>query len=134
MKTDIKEDNFTLFGRIVASQLHNMSDASQTGYGQCSYLRLVDGNGRIHCSLVLGKACEAPLRSVTIPRLELTAATISVRVASVLKEELDYEELQDFYWTDTKVVLGFISNESRRFHVQVANRVQLIRDQTTPKE
>ena len=111
-----------------------MSDASQTGYGQCSYLRLVDGNGRIHCSLVLGKACEAPLRSVTIPRLELTAATISVRVASVLKEELDYEELQDFYWTDTKVVLGFISNESRRFHVQVANRVQLIRDQTTPKE
>ena len=32
------------FGRIVTSQLHNMSDASQTGYGQCSYLRLVDGN------------------------------------------------------------------------------------------
>ena len=65
-----------------------MSDASQTGYGQCSCLRLVDENGRIHGSLVLGKARVAPLRSVTIPRLELTAATVSVRVASVLKEEL----------------------------------------------
>ena len=116
------------FGRIVTAQLHNMSDASQTGYEQCSYLRLVDGNGRVHCSLVLGKARVAPLRSITIPRLELTAATASVRVASVLKEELDYEELQDFYWTDSKVVLGFISNESRRFHVYVGNRVQFIRD------
>ena len=98
-----------------------MSDASPTGYGQCSYLRLVDANGRIHCSLVLGKARVAPLRSVTIPRLELAAATVSVRGASVLKEELDYEELQDLYWTDSKVVLGFISNECRRFHVYVAN-------------
>ena len=122
------------FGRIVTAQLHNMSDASRTGYGQCSYLRLVDENGRIHCSLVLGKARVAPLRSVTIPRLELTAATVSVRVASVLKEELDYEELQDLYWTDSKVVLGFISNESRRFHVYVANRVQFIRDQTSPEQ
>ncbi|XP_068742033.1 uncharacterized protein [Montipora capricornis] len=83
---------------------------------------------------ILGKARVAPLRSVTIPRLELTAATISVRVANVLKEELDYEELQDFYWTDSKVVLGFISNESRRFHVYVANRVQFIRDQTSPDQ
>ena len=69
----------------------------QTGYGQCSYLRLVDENGRIHCSLVLGKARVAPLRSVTISRLELTAATVSVRVANRLKEELNYEELQDLY-------------------------------------
>ncbi|XP_067053909.1 uncharacterized protein [Acropora muricata] len=111
------------FRRIVTAQLHNMSDASQTGYGQCSYLRLVDENGRNHFSLVLGKACVASLRSVTIPRLELTAATESVRVANVLKEELDYEELQDFYWTDSKVVLGF--------HVYVANRTQFIPDQTS---
>ena len=122
------------FGRIVTVQLHNMSDTSQTGYGQCSYLRLVDGNGRIHCSLVLGKARVAPLRSVTIPRLELTAATVPVRVASMLKEELDYEELQDFYLTDGKVVLGFISNQSQRFHVYFANRVQYIRDQTSPEQ
>lgn len=99
------------FGRIVTAQLHNMSDALKTGDGQYSYLRLVDENGRIHFSLVLGIASVAPLRSATIPRLELTAATVSVRVASVLKEELGYEELQDLYWTDSKVVLGFISNE-----------------------
>ena len=74
------------------------------------------------------------MRTVTIPRLELTAATVSVRVASMLKEELDYEELQDLYWTDSNVVLGFINNESQRFHVYVANRVQFICDQTSPEQ
>ena len=73
-----------------------------TGYGQCSSLRLVDENGSIHCCLVLGKARVAPLRSVTIPGFELTSATVLVRVANVLKEELDYEEPQDFYWTEAR--------------------------------
>ena len=111
-----------------------MSDASQVGYGQCSYLRLVDENRRIHCSLVMGKALVAPLKTVTIPRLELTAATVSVKAASMLKEELDYDGLQDFYWADSKVVLGFINNEPRRFQVYVANRVQFIRDHTSPDQ
>lgn len=119
------------FGKIVSVQLHNMSDASRTGYGQCSYLRLVDENNKVHCSFVMGKARVTPRKVISIPRLELAAATISVRVADVLKEELEYEGVQEFYWTDSKVVLGFINNESRRFHVYVANRVQLIQDHTS---
>ena len=122
------------FGIIVTAQLHSMSDASQVGYGQCSYLRLVDESNRIHCSLIMGKVRVAPRKAVSIPRLELTAAAVSVRVASMLKEELDYKELQEFYWTDSKVVLGFISNESRRFQVYVANRVQFIHDHTSPAQ
>ena len=94
-----------------------MSDSSQSGYGKCLYLRLIDENARVHCSLVMDKALVAPLKIVTIPRLELTTATVSVRVATMLKEELDYEELHELYYTDSKVVLGFISNESSRFQV-----------------
>ena len=62
------------------------------------------------------------------------AAAVSVRVADVLKNELDYERVEEFYWTDSKVVLGFINNESRRFHVYVASRVQLIRDCNSPSQ
>ena len=66
-----KPDNF---GRVVNAQLHHFSDASVKGYGQCSYLRLVNENQKVHCSFVMGKSRVAPLKPVTIPRLELTAA------------------------------------------------------------
>ena len=64
----------------------------------------------------------------------MAAATISVNIGDKLKNELEYEDIKDYYWTDSKVVLGFISNESRRFHTYVANRVQLIHEHTTPSQ
>ncbi|KAL6464619.1 hypothetical protein MHYP_G00269360 [Metynnis hypsauchen] len=41
---------------------------------------------------------------------------------------------KEFFWTDSQVVLAYINNESRRFHVYVANRVQLIRENTDPSQ
>ncbi|XP_031551078.1 uncharacterized protein LOC116288432 [Actinia tenebrosa] len=82
----------------------------------------------------MGKARVTPRKSVSIPRLELAAATVSVKIADAIKEELEYAEIEDHYWTDSKVVLGYISNESRRFHTYVANRVQVIQDHTDPSQ
>ena len=48
------------FGTVVESTLHHFSDASEYGYGQVSYLQLVDNMGKIHYSLVIGKACVGP--------------------------------------------------------------------------
>ena len=58
------------FGRVIQVELHHFADASVKGYGTCSYLRQVQSEGRVHCSLVLGKARVTPLKSITIPRLE----------------------------------------------------------------
>ena len=123
----------TEFGKIVSAQLHCMSDASTWGYGQCSYLRLEDESGKVHVLFVMGKARVTPKKTVSIPRLELAAATISVNIGDKLKNELEYENIKDYYWMDSKVVLGFIGNESR-FHTYVANRVQLIHEHTTPSQ
>ena len=60
--------------------------------------------------------------------LDMTAATVPVRVATMLKEELDYEGHNEFYSTDSKVMLWFTSNESQRFQGYIAKRVQFIRD------
>ena len=119
------------FAYVVNKELHHFSDASVKGYGQCTYLRLKDDKGRIHCSLVLGKARVTPLKLVTIPRLELTAAVVSAKVSEQLRRDLQYEEIEEVFWTDSKVVLGCIANESRRFHVFVANRVQQIQEATS---
>ncbi|XP_060573472.1 uncharacterized protein LOC132731323 [Ruditapes philippinarum] len=82
----------------------------------------------------MGKSRVSPLKQVTIPRLELNAAVVSVRVSNFLQNELDFDGLEQWYWTDSNVVLGYISNDSRRFHVFVANRIQEIRDLTEPKQ
>ena len=122
------------FGELTSVQLHHFSDASDHGYGQCSYLRLTDDTGQVHCSFVMGKARVTPLKPVTIPRLELTAALLSARVSASLREELEYDQITEVFYTDSQVVLGYIKNDARRFHVFVANRVQQIRENSTPDQ
>ncbi|XP_038165126.1 uncharacterized protein LOC119799356 [Cyprinodon tularosa] len=119
------------FGKATKRELHHFSDASMSGYGQCSYLRLMNEEGKIHCALVMAKSRVAPTKVITIPRLELTAAVISVKTSIVLKEELGDADIKEYFWTDSKVVLGYINNEARRFHMFVANRVQKIHQSTT---
>lgn len=115
-------------------ELHSFSDASVTGYGVCSYLRTVTKFGEVQCTLVMGKARVAPTKVTTIPRLELSAAVVATRAADFLKRELEIQNIQEYYWTDSKVVLGYINNDARRFHVFVANRIQRIRSSTEPSQ
>ncbi|XP_035986916.1 uncharacterized protein LOC118560197 [Fundulus heteroclitus] len=75
-------------GKVRKTEMHHFSDASNSGYGQCSYIRIVT-NEQVHCTLVMGKARVAPTRIITIPRLELTAACVSATVSNFLKEELE---------------------------------------------
>lgn len=121
------------FGTVKCAELHHFSDACLTGYGQSSYLRLVDHNDQVSSTLVMAKSRVTPSKPITVPRLELTAATVSVKVSSFLCKELEYNEVRQFFYTDSKVVLGYISNTSKRFHIFVANRVQKIRDYTAPE-
>ena len=120
------------FGGIKAVELHYFSDASEGGYGQCSYIRLVNDSDKAHCAFVIGKARVSPLRQKSIPRLELAAATVSAKMSEFLRNKLTYSDRSEYFWSDSKIVLGYINNEARRFHVYVANRVQQIRDLSQP--
>lgn len=122
------------FGEVVETELHHFSDASTSGYGQCSYLRVKNKKGEIHCSLVIGKARVSPTKVTTIPRLELTAAVVSVSISNMLREELRIVDGKEYFWTDSKVVLGYINNDARRFHTFVANWVQKICHCTNPQQ
>ena len=121
------------FEEAATIQLHHFSDASDEGYGTVTYLRAINDQGDIHCILVTARARVAPLKQVTIPRLELTAATVAVGVDEVLRNELDIT-FDSFFWTDSTSVLGYIYNESARFQVFVANRIQRIREASSPAQ
>ena len=117
------------FGGIVECSLHHFSDASRNGYGQASNLRLVDEKGTVHCSLVMGKSRVTPTKLVSIPRLELAAAALSVKISFTLRKELTIHPIiKEYFWTDSKVVLAYLNNDVKRFKVYLASRVQLIRD------
>ena len=106
----------------------------QSGYGQCSYLRFVDNEGNVSCSMITGKSRVSPLRHIiTIPRFELTATSVSAKVGCQLEKELNYPNMSSTYWIDSKVVLGYIHNDVSRFHAYVTNCVQLIRENTDVK-
>lgn len=116
-------------GHIVKVELHHFSDGSSSGYGQCSYIRFI-GENKVHCSLVAGKARVAPTKITTIPRLELTAAVISVKMSDMLKSQLRMEIHDEWFWTDSQIVLAYVNNDARRFHVFVANRITRIKQST----
>lgn len=75
-----------------------------------------------------------PLKPTTVPRLELTASVLYVKISLLLRQELDCDDINEYFWTDSQVVLGYINNEARKFHVFVANRVQQIRNETSPSQ
>ena len=96
------------FERIINYSLHHFSDASEFGYGQATYLRMVNDLEEVHCSLIFGKSRVTPVKYVSIPRLEITAATLSVKTSKMLREELDIHISSEMFWTDSQVVLGYI--------------------------
>ena len=109
------------------AELHHFSDASAVGYGACSYLHVVAPDGQINVSLIASKGHLAPLKAITIPRLELTAAVTAVQLDILIRSPLDIECMPSTFWTDSKIVLAYICSEHKRFKVFVANRVSEIR-------
>ena len=79
---------------------------------------------------MLGKSRAAAKKVASIPRLELIADVLFVKMACRLKKELKFEKIKEWFSTDSKVVIGYIKNGSRRFKTFVANRVQQIRENT----
>jgi len=122
------------FDDVITRELHNFSDASQAGYGAVCYMRTIDACGRINVSFVIGKSRVAPLKHLTIPRLELSAAVLAVKLNSMVTQELDDKIEEPFFWTDSSCVLGYINNTSKRYKTFVANRISTIHEHSTPSQ
>ena len=63
-------------------------------------------SGKVHCSLVMGKAQVAPLKYITIPRMGLVAATLSLKIYVMFQKEFQIPITREIFWTDSEVVLG----------------------------
>ena len=65
----------------------------------------------IHVTFMMGKARVAPLKKMTIPRMDLSAAVLATRMEKILQSELQLQLQSSTFWTDSQSVLKYIANE-----------------------
>lgn len=112
--------------------LHVFSDASKSAYAACIFLR-VEASEHVSVQLVIAKGRIAPLKQITIPRLELLGAVIAVRLCNVVRQTLNLQDCEVRFWTDSTVVLTWIKKDEP-WSVFVTNRCKEIRQSSRPEE
>ena len=116
------------FGRPVKCKLYHFRDASMSACGSVSYQ---------HSLLprpIVGQSRLALIREMTMPRLELSAAVIAVRMDRMLSRELSVAIQEFVFWTDSMIVLQYVYSYSKRFQTFVANRLSVIHDGSMPRQ
>ncbi|XP_065079347.1 uncharacterized protein LOC135702242 [Ochlerotatus camptorhynchus] len=104
-------------------QLHIFVDASESAFSAVAYFRVVNAKGESECSIVAAKTKVAPLKPLSIPRLELQAAVLGSRLMSFVQECHTVEVKQRFLWSDSATVLAWLRADHRRYKQYVACRV-----------
>ncbi|XP_018398110.1 PREDICTED: uncharacterized protein LOC108776097 [Cyphomyrmex costatus] len=106
-----------------AVQLHGFCDASQRAYGACIYIRSRDSQSGFSVNLLCSRTRVAPLKAVSLPRLELCAALLLSQLLNKVRASVDLQSVEIFLWSDSMVTLHWISSISRKWGVFVANRI-----------
>ncbi|XP_035230633.1 uncharacterized protein LOC118202575 [Stegodyphus dumicola] len=107
-------------------QLHCFTDASQKAYGAVLYFRY-SKNGVIHTSFITSKSRVAPLKKLSLPRLELMGALIGSRACqNYIQKKLRDIDLIVYMWTDSSITLHWIRSDVKRWKPFVQNRVKEI--------
>ncbi|KAL0884187.1 hypothetical protein ABMA27_016192 [Loxostege sticticalis] len=104
-------------------ELHGFSDASNVAYAAAVYLRVINSSGEIHVGLVSAKTRVAPVKQVSIPRLELCGAVLVAKLLVEIAEVLHISRDCIRAWTDSTIVLAWLSKHASNWKTFVANRV-----------
>ncbi|XP_052855155.1 uncharacterized protein LOC128263918 [Drosophila gunungcola] len=109
-------------------EMHGFCDAITAAFGACSYLRS-EANGKAEAHLLCAKSRVAPLKALTIPSLELSAACLLAELIENVKETIGFD-CSFHCWSDSSIVLARIRQPPREFNVFVSNRIAKIQEMT----
>ncbi|XP_054628394.1 uncharacterized protein LOC129179316 [Dunckerocampus dactyliophorus] len=113
--------------------LHVFSDASEKAYGAVAYLQGLTAEGIAVTRLVMSKSRVAPIKKLTLPRLELMAALIAARMGSNLQRAMNLHPKQIRMWSDSMIAIQWIRSSASKWKQFVANRVMEIQSLTNPE-
>ncbi|XP_053398139.1 uncharacterized protein LOC128556613 [Mercenaria mercenaria] len=115
------------------STLHTFVDASTKAYRAVVYSVNGGDNGQT-VNLIASKSRVAPLKSISIARLELLAASLGLQLTQAICNVLDMPVENVVFWSDSMNVLYWIHGASRQYKTFVANRVGSIHEITSPSQ
>lgn len=119
---NVKITRKILCNEPLQTELYGFCDASEKVYGACIYIRTTDCNHQHHVTLLCSKTRVAPLKIVSLPRLELCSVLLLSRLYQRVVEPLNLDFDAKHLWSDSTIALAWIACEPSRWHTFVANR------------
>ena len=119
---------------ILTSEVVTFVDVSKEAYGAVAYIRHGYDDGSVTSRMKASKSKVAPLTHVTIPRLELMAAVLGLRLAQSIVKVLELNLKEALFYSDSMDVLYWILGKGRDFRSFVANRIDEVQMYTDPMQ
>ena len=112
--TSIEVPRQYFFANVTKTQLHIFCDSSQQAYGAVAYLRGLSADNGINTAFLMAKTRVAPLKTTTLPRLELLAALLEAKLFQYLNKTLELVNSSEvMYWSDSQIVLSWLSSNKQ---------------------
>ena len=129
--TSIEVPRQYFFANVTKTQLHIFCDSSQQAYGAVAYLRGLSADNGINTAFLMAKTRVAPLKTTTLPRLELLAALLGAKLFQYLNKTLELVNSSEvMYWSDSQIVLSWLSS-NKQLQQFVRTRVHKIQELTS---
>jgi hypothetical protein len=119
---------------IVRTELHTFGDASEEAFATVTYTRVVYRDGTIRVRLAKAATTLAPVKTISIPKLELNAAVLAVRQSQFVQESLRQKVDARYFWTDSSTVRNWIRATASDYQVYVSHRIGEIQSRSEPQE
>lgn len=103
-------------------QIHGFCDASEKGYGAVIYTK-TKVKGNVHIEIIASKSRVAPLKVITVPRLELCGANLLINLMEMIMPIFKNHSIQCYCWSDSQIVLKWLDKSPADLKTYVANRI-----------
>lgn len=113
-------------GSSLRVQLHGFSDASNSAYSAVIFLRVETESAPIEVTMLYAKTKVAPVKLLSVPRLELCGALLLVKALTFVQTAMKLSDAPTFCWSDSTTVLAWLKSPAAKWKPFVAHRVAKI--------